>query len=384
MTAQDDLSVLKRDPFQNALSQFEELLVQSRPVFLLGAGCSKCVGIPLAGELTTHVLKNSNLDEKSKNILKAVKNLFGNAGNAHIEDYLSELIDLLAIAERRELRDAAQKKVLIGTNEYGAEQLRIAVELIKQAIASAIEKERISIETHRNFVAAVHRPIRVGKKVEAGYSVDYLVLNYDTLIEDALALEKISYSDGIEGGVTGWWNPQTFDRKGLEARVFKLHGSINWYEEQHDPLPRRVSPSLQVHGSTQHKILIWPASTKYRETQLEPFAQLTALARGAMRPELGRQRALIICGYSFRDDHINKEIEKALEESKDHLTVVAFSNEDELTGVLRTWNDDETLQEQVLIFGNRGFFHGETRVTSDKDLPWWKFENITRILEGER
>lgn len=384
MPEHDDLSVLNDDPFKQALSQFEELLIQSRPAFLLGAGCSKCVGIPLAGELTSHVLKKGTLDEDSKIILESIENQFCGAGYAQIEDYLSELIDLLAIAERRRVRGATRKTVSIGDREFVAKELRNAVEQIKQAIASAIESEKISIETHRNFVAAVHRPVRVGKQLQAWDSVDYLILNYDTVIEDALALEKISYSDGIEGGVTGWWSPQTFDRKGLEARVFKLHGSINWYEEPGDPLPRRVSPNIKLRGNNRHKILIWPASTKYRETQLEPFAQLADRARGAMRPELGRQRALVICGYSFRDEHINREVERALQESKDQLTVVAFTDEDELTGVLQTWNDNVTLREQVLIFGNRGFFHGETKQTSDQDLPWWKFENITRILKGER
>ena len=384
MPERDDLSVLNDDPFKQALSQFEELLVQSRPAFLLGAGCSKCVGIPLAGELTSHVLKEGALDQDSKIILESIKNQFGGDGFAQIEDFLSELIDFLAIADRRKVRDATQKTVLIGDCEYVAKQLQNTVEQIKQAIASAIESKQVSIETHRNFVAAVHRPVRVGKQLQAGDSVDYLILNYDTVIEDALALEKISYSDGIEGGVTGWWSPQTFDREGLEARVFKLHGSINWYEEPSDPLPRRVSPNIKLRGNDRHKILIWPASTKYRETQLEPFAQLADRARGAMRPELGRQRALVICGYSFRDEHINREVERALQESKDQLTVVAFTDEDELIGVLQTWNDNVALREQVLIFGNRGFFHGETKQTSDQDLPWWKFENITRILKGER
>lgn len=384
MPESDDLSVLNVDPFKQALSQFKELLVQSRPAFLLGAGCSKCVGLPLAGELTRHVLEKGTLGDDSKVILESIEKQYGHTGYAQIEDYLSEIIDLLAITERRTARGATRQTVSIGDREYVAGQLRSTVEQIKQSIASAIESAEISIETHRDFVAAVHQPVRVGKQLQAGDSVDYLILNYDTVIEDALALEKISYSDGIEGGTTGWWNPQMFDREGLEARVFKLHGSINWYEEPGDPLPRRMSPHLQLPSDNRHKILIWPASTKYRETQLEPFAQLTERARGAMRPTFGRQRALVICGYSFRDEHVNIELGRALQESKDKLTVVAFTHEDELTGVLRAWNDNETLREQVLVFGNRGFFHGETKEFSDKDLPWWKFENITRILKGER
>ena len=51
--------------------------------------------------------------------------------------------------------------------------------------------------------------------------MDYLVLNYDTVLEDALALERVPFSDGLDGGVTGWWNPETFDRGGLAARVLQ-------------------------------------------------------------------------------------------------------------------------------------------------------------------
>ena len=118
MPERDDLSVLNDGPFKQALSQFEELLVQSRPAFLLGAGCSKCVGIPLAGELTSHVLKKGTLDEDSKIILESIENQFCGAGYAQIEDYLSELIDLLAIAERRRVRGATRKTVSIGDREY--------------------------------------------------------------------------------------------------------------------------------------------------------------------------------------------------------------------------------------------------------------------------
>jgi hypothetical protein len=37
-----------------------------------------------------------------------------------------------------------------------------------------------------------------------------------------------------------------------------------------------------------------------------------------------------------------------------------------------------------LIYGKRGFWHGDTIEASATDLPWWKFENITRLLGGER
>lgn len=382
MTAPDDLSALHDKPFSDAVAKFEELLVQEGRAFLIGAGCSKCAGLPLTAELTAQVLTTGALDAKSKEILTAVKTVFTGAAVANIEDYLSELIDLLAIAERRVDRGTTQKTVTFGGKEYTAAELRNAADQIKLAIRGIIEK-KVTIDTHRAFVAALHRPVRVGKAVP-NQIVDYLVLNYDTAIEDALALERISYADGIDGGVTGWWNPATFDRDGLVARVLKLHGSIDWCELPNDPLPRRVGSSLEVQSATDRRILIWPATTKYRETQLDPYAQLADRARRVMRPHRGSQRVLVICGYSYGDAHINIEIDRALRESAGDLTVVAFTHTDQPAGKLKSWNEDSTVREQVLIFANRGFFHGDVAETSTRDLLWWRFENVTRLLRGER
>ncbi len=382
MTTSDDLSALREKPFSVAVTKFEELLNQSGRAFLIGAGCSKCAGLPLTAELTTKTLDSTKLDDTSKAILTAVKDLFDGAAGAHIEDYLSELIDLLAIAERRVERSAKQKDITLGADKYTAAQLRSAADSIKRVIAAVIER-KVSIETHRAFAAAVHRPLRVGKAVH-GQVVDYLVLNYDTAIEDALALERVPFSDGIDGGVTGWWNPQTFDREGLAARVLKLHGSINWCALADDPLPRRIAMSLEVAGVNDRRILIWPASTKYRETQFDPYAQLMELARRVMRPSRGSQRVLVVCGYGFGDAHINIEVDRALRESAGDLTVVAFTSENEPTGQLKSWTEDESIRDQVLIFANRGFFHGDVSEKSKTDLLWWKFENITRLLGGER
>lgn len=382
MTAPDDLSVLRSKPFSDAVEKFEELLVQSGRAFLLGAGCSKCAGLPLTAELTKIAIESDTLDATSKAILAAVKSLFDGSPNSHIEDYLSELVDLLAIAERRTERGALQAEMQINGKPYSAAQLREAAEQIKQAISSAIGKP-VAIEDHRAFVKAVRRLIRDGKAASSSV-VDYLVLNYDTVIEDALALERIPYADGIDGGVTGWWCPETFGRDGLAARVLKLHGSVDWCEVAGDPLPRRIAPKLHVQDMQERRILIWPASTKYRETQLDPFAQLADQARRVMRPSRGSQRVLVICGYSFGDAHINIEIDRALRESAGDLTVIAFSSEDGPMGKLKEWNESAGIREQVLIFAKRGFFHGDMAEPSEHDLPWWKFENVVRLLGGER
>ena len=378
----DDLSPLKEPTFASALNALDDLLTQSGKVFLIGAGCSKCAGLPLMAELTEDTLACTNLSAITKTILSAIQGLFAGANEANIEDYLSVLVDLVAIAERRGVRGSTSHTAPLAGVDYTAKQLKDALDEIKLAIAKVIDK-KVSMEVHWKFIQATHRPSRPGRTV-AARPVDYLLLNYDTLIESALALEKLPYADGMNGGNSAWWDLSTFDAKGLSARVIKLHGSIDWFEMSGETLPRRIDKNLKLPTGKDQKVLIWPASTKYRETQRDPYAQLSNLARRALRPPSGTQTVLTVCGYSFGDSHINIEIEQALRESKGELTVVVFTFDEEPTGELKRLHDDQEIRDQIRIYARKGFFHGETVLKSAVELPWSKFENITRLLGGER
>ena len=116
----------------------------------------------------------------------------------------------------------------------------------------------------------------------------------------------------------------------------------------------------------------------------DPYAHLWELTREILRPSGGSQTVLVVCGYRFGDSHVNLEIDKALRESAGRLTVLVFSSESELSGQLKLWHEEHQVQDQVVIFAKCGFFHGDTSMVSATDLPWWRFENITRLLGGER
>lgn len=378
----DDFAPLRIAPFADAVKKFEDLLTQGKRAFLIGAGTSKCAGLPLLEELTQAVLGSSQLTAGDKAVLTALVGNFAGAKNPNIEDYLSELIDLLAIVGRRVSRSASLQLIEIGGTNYSEAALRGMVLDIKAAIFKALCCTT-DIETHREFVRAVHKAVRPGKRL-TDQSVDYLVLNYDTLLEDALALEKLAYADGVEGGPTGWWNPVTFERSDVVARVIKLHGSIGWREIPGDPLPRRIPSELAGSMTGCDEVMIWPASTKYRETQRDPYAQLADLARTALRPPTNKDLVLIICGYSFGDSHINLELDRALRDSAGQLAMLVFTSEETLSGQLLSWNADLAIRDQVLVFSRRGFFHGTNHSPTTTDLPWWKFEHLMRLIRGDR
>ena len=375
-----DLSVLHAQPFDEIVERVRDLLEQNSLTFLIAAGCSKYAGLPLTDELTDSVLESSHVSCQSKAILNDIQQQFNNSEKANIETYLSELIDLTSIAERREQLGCASEVSLSHECNYHITELRTAAEEFKKAIIDVISQQ-VDIDIHRQFVACVHRLVRDAPGTRFA-KADYFVLNYDTLIEDALSLEKISFTDGLEGGSTGWWNPTTLNPHDVSARVFKLHGSIDWVSIEDDPLPRRIGPGINLGQESDHSILIWPASTKYRETRKDPFVQLSERAWNSISSSNGSQRVLAICGYSFNDAHVNSEIENAMIRSDGNLTVIAFVSDDEPKDALEQWRRNEFTNENLLICANRGFFHGDESIRSDKDLTWWRFEHLARIIWG--
>lgn len=380
----DALSPLLTPDFANSLRRLEELASNERLVFLFGAGTSYCEDMPLMADLTESIASSASTDSASKELLRAVEATFGK-GVGNIEDYLSEIGDHIAVLERRDSRLGKASKLQIGGTEYGATALRGCLETLKAAIAREIEDCPIpnNLEHHRKFIRAIHQAKRPGKRLPR--VVDYLLLNYDTLIEEALDLEKIPYADGLQGGSSGWWNPMSaFQAGNIGARVLKLHGSIDWRLGDGDPMPRRASSRLQTHLKFGEKVLIWPASTKYAESQRDPFAQLMSRARVSITPAEGEEAVLIICGYGFGDEHINAEIESAMRSTNGRLTVAVLTSELEPNSALANWRDDLTLSPNLLVFAKHGFFHGDTEIKSADELPWWKFEVLARLLAGER
>jgi len=376
----DDLSIFSSPDLKNVVQNMRDLLSQSRLAFLLGAGCSKIAGLPLMPELTKTVLGHNEIGDETRKLLNDVRELFSGAEHATIEDYMSEIVDLLSISERRTRCGATQAKVSVGNQERDVAELQTALEEIKGVISSAIGDIEVNVSTHQQFVRAIHGSLQSGK---ASRSVDYFILNYDTLIEDALGLERVVYCDGFAGAATGWWEPNAFKSDKKSTRVFKIHGSIDWCLLKDDTLPRRIRSGIKTE-SDKSNVLIYPATTKYQETQRDPFAQMLSNMRNSLCPDEGKEMVLVISGYSFGDSHINIEIENALYQSDGRLTIAGFVGTDEPEGKLRDWLNDTAINEQVRVYANKGFFHGDKQSTQEADLPWWKFEVLARLLGGER
>ena len=152
--------------------------------------------------------------------------------------------------------------------------------------------------------------------------------NYDLAIEWAAESVDIQVINGFLGLHNRRFSPQSFDLglRNIQARgearfgayniyLAKLHGSLTWKEFDHDLFEVPASqawPDLQgfLDGSKPdlgYRVL--PRAAKYLQTIGYVLGELfRRFAEFLARP----QAALIIAGYGFGDEHINRLIRSAL------------------------------------------------------------------------
>lgn len=99
------------------------------------------------------------------------------------------------------------------------------------------------------------------------------------------------------------------------GRLWKVHGSVNWWRTNKDEVIRRDSVSSAADGERQ---MIYPSHLKYDQSRRMPY--LAMLDR--LRSFLARgQAVLVTSGYSFLDQHLNEVILHGL---RSNPTAVCF------------------------------------------------------------
>lgn len=382
--------------------QFEKHLNSPKQTWLLGAGVSYLANIPLMYPLTDHVLDAVRRDRfaEDEDAIHVLEFITTDCGEkSHIEHYLTHLGDLISIAGRSHKKGIeiggkpVKKDKLIEVHQGLIEQIASTVrwgfkaakrngegEVIEEAVIGTDGSSIVDIAGHQKFVEAVFGTNRAGLDF-VRTPVEFFTTNYDTLIEDALALAGIEFQDGFVGGGVGFWNLRNYSpSSGTRAIVSKLHGSIDWYKSHSgDASLLRVRHGDTYPGKEGGSVMIYPQATKYVNTQRDPFAEI--FQRFRQRLSQGSDHVLLVCGYSFGDDHINAEIEIAMSAGKSQLTIVAFIDEP-LSPTLEGWLKSSWGQ-RLFIASPKGIYQGSTGPVfplSDGSRDWWTFEGVAKLF----
>lgn len=384
--------------------QFEKHLNSPRQTWLLGAGISYPANIPLMYPLTDRVmhLARNGLFSNDADAIRVLGFVVSDcAETSHIEHYLTHLGDLISIAERSRTggidigggRISKEKleevhhgliEQIVSTVRWGyrAERRNGEGEVVAEAQVGSQGRSIVDISGHERFVDAVFGTSRAGLDF-VRTPVEFFTTNYDTLLEDALALSGVEFQDGFIGGGVAFWNVRNYtSQPGTRALVSKLHGSIDWYKPRSGKvglLRFRHGDTYPSHGGS---VMIYPQATKYLNTQRDPFAEI--FQRFRQRLSHGSDHVLLVCGYSFGDEHINAEIEIAMSSPRNQLTVIAFNDEPngELPQTLKGWRS-RPWGQRVFVASPKGIYQGPIGPVfpmQGGSRDWWTFDGAATLL----
>ncbi|MCB5272221.1 MAG: SIR2 family protein [Candidatus Cloacimonetes bacterium] len=380
---------------KDILVQIDNLLAARNQSWLFGAGISLDAGIPLMWALTEQIFAIAKHygEPNDDKLLEIIRSQLPE--DSHIEHLLSHLGDHRAIAERSRAKVATFGDITLSVEELDELHQRI-LKWIADTIrwgyipANADDSPEIigsqtdpivDIKHHSAFISALFNRSQAGI-AERRKAVRLFTTNYDTLIEDALALGGFSYWDGFSGGAVAFRNHRYGDDEpgsGHRAHVIKLHGSIDWHLGDDDRVWRVREGDLYPKKNS--RVLIYPQSTKYLATQRDPFAAQFDLFRRIL--SASEENVLATCGYSFGDEHINQEIELALQRPENKTTVLAFASG--LNPTLEKWRSS-SWGKRVYVISKDGLYVGPdgplAPPTADTPRDWWTFAGVTKLLNS--
>lgn len=267
-----------------------------RIAFLLGAGCPVSVRIPdVAGTkplipdirgLTEVVKAELSKSEELKSSYATLMQRFngGSPANPTVEDILSHI---------RALQDVVRDGAIDGLNKSALHALDAAIcDLTTKVVGVDLPESITPYHQLATWIGGIHR----------AHPIEVFTPNYDLLVEQALEAHMIPYFDGFVGAKQAFFDLTSMENETLPprwARLWKVHGSVNWWRTPKDEVVRRDG------HSSDDRQMIYPSHLKYDQSRRMPY--LAMLDR--LRAFLGRgQAVLVTCGYSFADQHLNEVI----------------------------------------------------------------------------
>lgn len=278
----------------------------------LGAGCplgiydatgtKSIVLIPAVVELTKRVaagLQAIDKESKESTTFSKFKNNWDalcdeckpdDGKEPTVEDVLTELRTL---ANRR---GSAQ---ILGMTKKDLNDLDKAIcALIATEMRKPLPAHRNSYNRFASWIGGVHR----------NSPAEIFTPNYDLLFEQALEQHPLPHFDGFVGSHEPWFDLASIEHDAIPVRwtrLWKLHGSINWEKSEETVNGNKVTRVVRVtREAAAGKVMIFPSHLKYDQSRRMPYLAMLDRLR-AFFHEKDAPR-LIVCGYSFLDEHLNE------------------------------------------------------------------------------
>lgn len=284
-------------------------------LFLLGAGASVEAGIPISSQMVSKIegLINSNDDWKPfKDLYFYLKSSInysdGIMGKFDESFNVERLLIVISEIEKREgnimypfigswnirLLDLA------GTN---FENITKFQKLIRGQLNNWV---RI-----KNYENASYYEAFDSLQSEIAGLIKVFTLNYDLCFERILGKQKV-IEVGFNKGTKDWHYSNFENPEGKHFFLYKLHGSIDWYQKNNDDTKFYISDD-----PVEKPELIF--GIQHKMTSVDPYFFYSSELRKAC---FNDARLIVVIGYSFADEYVNMILSQALK-TKDFLKILS-------------------------------------------------------------
>jgi hypothetical protein len=166
---------------------------------------------------------------------------------------------------------------------------------------------------------------RIGDLIDERTRVSIFSLNYDLVVETAFANAGRRLVNGFKGGR---WNSRLL-KDGSDARLYKLHGSLDWVDDEMYGICSLVfdrHPNAEDFEVNKRPLLIFGTDAKL--SGRDPFLTLVY----GFSEELRVADVLVCIGYSFTDNYVNEIIEQRMRDNLSMRLVLVCPKADALKG----------------------------------------------------
>ncbi|MBK9263555.1 MAG: SIR2 family protein [Polyangiaceae bacterium] len=271
-------------------------------VTLVGSGLSAASGLPTMSRLEAYLrekmparISHAELDEWNRitAVLETGQGLevalhavltSENVGNA-IVDLTAGLI---AEEEARVIRSALSKRVILPFSK-----------LLPHITPSTSNEVHVITSNYDRLIEVAAETI--------GYGVDTMFVgNYFAALDEKTSRD--SFLSEIRPHRTAY---RKIYRK--RVRLFKPHGSLDWYEQDGEPVRSPVPLDCR-------RLMITPGAQKYKRGYESIFERHRAAANGILE-EADR---FLIVGYGFNDEHLEKTLRRELHRGKPCMLMTLY------------------------------------------------------------
>ena len=291
-----------------------------KTALFLGAGASVCVRLP-----TTQGLLNNlrEVHRKDEFILDVLKNeTFTDIEIAY--DSITEMIERIQPNERHLLMKKFEYKLSNGDhvpNETVIEKLWKLKSSIRNLLLDSLRIEPADVRE----VEPIYQKLETFIKEQGDDIFRIITINYDLAIETYCDHVEREVVDGFvrqKYGYKGYWNGKFKPESDNPIYLLKLHGSINWHSEYEDETTL-VKIGDAGHHTPHYDLLIMPTH-KEKGYRGSPFSTMV----DRFKKTLNVIDVLIIIGYSYRDNELNKLIRERLDKDLIVISISLSSNDD--------------------------------------------------------